>query len=182
MHIHVSLLLLGAKNGYPAMWKPTNDEATRWIDIPPRGDPVDVYLVLKSKKAKQNPDNRELQSENDKFLYDGRYVANPDVLGAWTTIDQVKSIGEFTLEKKMRPGRALFTEMTFKDGGMTDKTLWIWSGDVLMDLNRYQALKMTVKTVDGSDYLFIEAGGFRTRNKPGWKPELFVMKRQTKQR
>jgi len=51
-HIHVALLLLGAKNGNPAMRKPTNEEGTRWIDIPPKGDPVDVYLVFKSKKGK----------------------------------------------------------------------------------------------------------------------------------
>ena len=51
-HIHVALLLLGAKNGNPAMRKPTNEEETRWIDIPPKGDPVGVYLVFRSKKGK----------------------------------------------------------------------------------------------------------------------------------
>ncbi|MGB2820063.1 MAG: hypothetical protein WBF17_03720, partial [Phycisphaerae bacterium] len=60
--------------------------------------------------------------------------------------------------------------------------LWIWSGDTLMDLERNQALKMTVKTVGGSDYLFIEAGGFSARNPKGWQPPLYVMKRQTTQR
>jgi hypothetical protein len=58
-------------------------------------------------------------------------------------------------------------------------TLWIWSGDILMDLGRYQALKMTVKEIDRSDYLFIEAGGFSTRNLVGWKPPWYVMKRAT---
>jgi len=52
MHIHLALLLLGAKNGSPAMRKPTNEEGTQWIDVPPSGDPVDVYLVLKSKDGK----------------------------------------------------------------------------------------------------------------------------------
>ena len=52
MHIHVSLLLLGARNGNPAMRKPTNKEGTRWIEIPPKGDPVNVYLVFKNKKGK----------------------------------------------------------------------------------------------------------------------------------
>ena len=46
-----------------------------------------------------------------------------------------------------------------------------------MDLNRYQALKMTPKTLDGSEYLFIEAGGFSTRNKLGWKSKLYVLSR-----
>ena len=52
MHIHLALLLLSARNGNPAMRKPTNEDGTQWIDLPPRGDPVDVYLVLKSKEGK----------------------------------------------------------------------------------------------------------------------------------
>ena len=52
MHIHLALLLLGAKNGNPAMRRPANEDGTQWIDVPPSGDPVDVYLVLKSKDGK----------------------------------------------------------------------------------------------------------------------------------
>ena len=68
--------------------------------------------------------------------------------------------------------------MTFEDGGRTGVPFWIWSGDRLMDLTRYQALKMKLKAIGAEDYLFIEAGGFSTRNKPGWKPSWYVMKRQ----
>ena len=46
-----------------------------------------------------------------------------------------------------------------------------------MDLTRYQALKMTPVNLGGNDYLFVEAGGFGTRKKPGWKPKLLVLAR-----
>jgi hypothetical protein len=46
-----------------------------------------------------------------------------------------------------------------------------------MHLNTNQALQMTIKNVDGSNYLFIEAGGFNTKNGPGWKPSLVVFQR-----
>jgi len=52
MHIHAALLLLGANPGNPAMRKPIDKQGTRWIDIPPKGDPVDVYLVFKNRKGK----------------------------------------------------------------------------------------------------------------------------------
>lgn len=52
MHIHAALLVLGAKAGNPAMRKPLDEEGTRWIHIPPRGDPVDVYLVFKNGQGK----------------------------------------------------------------------------------------------------------------------------------
>ena len=46
MHIHTALLLLGANNGNPATSRPADEQKTRWIDIPPQGDPVNVYLVF----------------------------------------------------------------------------------------------------------------------------------------
>ena len=128
-------------------------------------------------QAKQDPDDREVQPDDYKFRYDGKFVANPKVLGSWKIIDQVQTMDEFNLDKKMDPGRAHITEVTFKDRGMTNAGTWIWSGDALMDLSRYEALKMTVKAIGGTEYLFIEAGGFSTRNPKGWKPRLFVMKR-----
>jgi hypothetical protein len=52
IHIHTALLLLGAKNGSPPMRRPINDEGTRWVDIPPRGDLIDVFLVFKDAAGK----------------------------------------------------------------------------------------------------------------------------------
>jgi len=43
---------------------------------------------------------QETLSDEDKFRYDGKFVANPQVLGSWQTIDQVKTIEEFNPEKK----------------------------------------------------------------------------------
>jgi hypothetical protein len=52
MHIHTALLLLGANNGHPAMRKPVDEEKTRWVNLPPRGDPIDVFLVTTNKDGK----------------------------------------------------------------------------------------------------------------------------------
>ncbi|KPJ76068.1 MAG: hypothetical protein AMS14_02575 [Planctomycetes bacterium DG_20] len=156
------------------------------MKLPPMGDDLvlesaTVVPMLSSEwQAKQDPDDRELQTEAVKFLFDGKFIANPQILGAWTTIDQVTTIDEFTLDKKMNPGRPRFTEMTFKDNGRTAQPVYIWSRDILMDLDRYQALKMKVKKIDGEDYLFIEAGGFSTRNPVGWQSPWQVMERQAK--
>jgi len=152
--------------------------------LPPMGDDLmhksaTVIPMLSSEwQANQDPDNRELQSDSDKYLYDGKFARNPTVLGTWTTIDQVETIEEFTPEKKMNPGRPPFTVMTFKHNGRTDQPLYIWSGDTLMDLGRYQALKMKVKKIDGEVHLFIEAGGFSTRNPVGWQSPWYVLKRE----
>ena len=52
MHIHTALLLLGANNGNPAMRKPVDEEKTRWVNVRPRGDPIDVFLVTTNKGGK----------------------------------------------------------------------------------------------------------------------------------
>ncbi len=49
IHIHTALLLLGVQAGNPAMRKPLDEKGTRWIDVPPRGGAVDVFLVVKDK-------------------------------------------------------------------------------------------------------------------------------------
>ena len=51
-HIHAALLLLGANPGNPAMRRPIDEQETRWIDVPPKGDPVDVSLVFKDGEGK----------------------------------------------------------------------------------------------------------------------------------
>ena len=46
-HVHAALLLLGADAGHPAMMKLADEQEDRWIPVPPRGTPVDAYLVFK---------------------------------------------------------------------------------------------------------------------------------------
>lgn len=54
MHVHTALLLLlGANNGNPAMRRPIDEQQTRWVNIPPRGDPVRVYLVFENANGKR---------------------------------------------------------------------------------------------------------------------------------
>ncbi len=66
-HIHAALLLLGAKPGNPAMQKPVDKERTRWIHVPPRGGPVDVFLVFKDKAGKmvERPINDFIEAYED---------------------------------------------------------------------------------------------------------------------
>ena len=69
-------------------------------------------------------------------------------------------------------------QLELKAGGKTAEPLSMWTGDILMDLYGNQALKMTHKTIDGTDYLFIEAGGINAKAGPEWKSPVYVMKRK----
>lgn len=67
-HIHAALLLLGARPGNPAMTKQVGTpEDPRWIDFPPRGQEIDVYLVTKNKEgeAREIAANKFLRKSED---------------------------------------------------------------------------------------------------------------------
>ncbi|MCH2060806.1 MAG: DUF6288 domain-containing protein [Verrucomicrobiales bacterium] len=149
--------------------------------------PMDDELVFKSASIvpmlssqwqdAQDPEDREKSASAEKFRWDGRFVNNPGIAGSWKVIAQVPTMAEFDPAKKTRVNRPPFSHLSFKAGGRTDNPVWAWSGDTLMDLAKFQALKMTPRNIGGKDYLFVEAGGFGTRNKPGWQSQLLVLAR-----
>ena len=52
-HIHTALLLLGAKAGHPAIRRVEGEgDDERWIDLPPKGSPISVSLVINDKDGK----------------------------------------------------------------------------------------------------------------------------------
>ena len=148
--------------------------------------PLDEAVFRKAATAKALPSSDwqslqdpSLTSENPeagKFQWDGKVVANPALQGSWTTIAQVPSIEAFDPAKPVDAGRAPFKELAFSDDGKTNSTLRYWSGDTLIDMEKLQALKMTIK----GEHLFIESGGFNARNQVGWKSPIVVMKRVAK--
>lgn len=89
---------------------------------------------------------------------------------------KVKNVSQVKTAK-VDPKSIPFTKVTFKDGGETDSQLLIWTGDTLMNLDRNEVLKMTIKPENGTEYLFVESGGFSEKNPLGWKSSLIVLKR-----
>jgi hypothetical protein len=150
--------------------------------LPPMGDELvfksaSVVPMLSSEwQDAQDPEDREKSASAEKFRWDGLFVDNPQVRGTWKVIAQVTEISEFDPNKKNRVNRPPFSKLTLEEEGRTGSPVWAWSGNTLMNLTKHEALKMKAKTLnDGKDYLFVETGGFGTRNKPGWKTQLLVL-------
>jgi len=149
--------------------------------------PMEDELVFKSASIvpmlstewqdRQDPEDREKSASAVKYRWDGRFVNNPKISGSWKVIAQVGDVTDFDPAKKTRVNRPPFSSLNLKEGGRTDSPVWAWSGDILMDLTKFQALKMKSQNLDGKDYLFVEVGGFGARSKPGWKSQLLVLAR-----
>ncbi|HSR88092.1 MAG TPA: hypothetical protein VLL07_03990, partial [Pontiella sp.] len=121
---------------------------------------------------------RNTGEDEGKYVWNGRFAPNAKIAGTWTQLGQVQSIDEFEPGGPIKSDRgARFQQITLIDNGATEDELVIWSGYMLMDLRKNEALRITDKTIEGTDYLFIEAGGFHTKNGPEWTPPLYVFKR-----
>lgn len=73
IHVHTALLLIGARNGNPAMRKPINEEKTRWRHYPPRGQPIRVSLVIEDAEGQkvERPINDFIRrTEGDPYMPD----------------------------------------------------------------------------------------------------------------
>jgi len=149
--------------------------------------PMDRSVILNSAtktpmksaewQALQDPD-RNTGEDDGMHVWDGKFVSNTKVKGSWTQLGQVETIDGFKPGERIKGDKSdPFQEVTFKDDGATDDELVIWSDTTLMDLRKNRALKMTPKTIDGMEYLFIEVGGFDQKHGPDWQSPLYVMKR-----
>lgn len=126
----------------------------------------------------QEPDTN-IAPDDGTFEWDGVFVPNSAVNGSWQVIGQVDSLEAFEAGAKLSSAnKPRFQRMTFEEDGSTDSPLWFWSGNMLMDLDQFQALQIEAKTVDGKDYLLVEAGGFDTKHGTAWTPPWLVLEKQ----
>jgi hypothetical protein len=158
--------------------------------LPPMGDdlilksasvvPMETSAWDHAKHDQQEDSSKEVDLDSLLFIWDGRFKDNRKVRGTWKIISAVESIDDFDPGAKHGSvKRPLFELITFNKGGKTSDPYFLWSGEHLMDLTRYEALKMNTKQVDGTDYLFMEKGGFGGRSKFGGSDAWLVFARQT---
>jgi hypothetical protein len=136
---------------------------------------TEITLMSADWQALQDPNRNAEDPEAGKYKWDGKWIANPALVGTWMAVDLVPAIDAFDPAKPATPAHRIpIREITLKDGGDTGDPLRPWTGDMLLSLEGRQALKMTVK----GDHLFLEAGGFSDKNPVGWKSPLVVMKKK----
>lgn len=149
------------------------------LDAETFGKAATMVPMLSSTWQKANdPDSDEEPTEDLRYFYNGKFVPNEKAVGKWRVIALVNAVEEFDPKGKNPRTKTPFNDLDLRPNGGTPTPSYLWSGDVLMDLDRAQALKMEIKTLDGADYLFVEAGGFSPKHPVGWKTQQIVLKRQ----
>ncbi|PXA03363.1 hypothetical protein DDZ13_11750 [Coraliomargarita sinensis] len=142
--------------------------------LPPMGDDL-VYqsarvvpMMTSDWMRARYEESEELDLDSLLFVWDGQLEKNPQLPGKWNLVTEVDSVDAFDPSAKHgNVRRPIFKTGTFNADGTTDKPILIWSGEWLMDLDDYQALRTKTKTIDGAEYLFVESGNFNRRDKHG---------------
>ena len=130
-------------------------------------------------EAREQGMDVEIEDIPGRLVYDGQFVAAPALVGAWRVVNTTYDVDAWTPDMR-REGhvRPSFNGLVLNDNGRTDNPIMLWSGDILLDLDKYQALQMRTRTIDGTEYLFVESGGFSNRHNANWRNGWAVLQRQ----
>lgn len=101
---------------------------------------------------------------------------DPNVVGAWRSVDFVKTMEDFVPGKQSWTGDLYLKGLEFMTDGRTSGP-WQWGQEGLWHPGDQSMAKYTVKNIGGSDYLFMEwmSGDVLIR---GQKPCYYVMVRE----
>jgi hypothetical protein len=95
------------------------------MKLPPAGEELlrksatVIPLLSAAWQDRQDPNIKELRTAGDKFRYDGKFIANPKMLGDWTTMAMTPTIDSFDPAKPTDANRATIKAITFRDAGLS---------------------------------------------------------------
>lgn len=103
------------------------------------------------------------------------FVDDPDLHGAWVSVDFVDTVDQFT-PGHQHWGDLFLKEMTFNDGGKTTG-LWTWTKGLIIHPGNKTASHYEIKTIDGKACLFFEwkSGDYGFRH---MTPKYYVLTRR----
>ena len=164
----------GVKKGYLTIWlqemknPPFGEKeilnSAKIVPLTPSRSLAPADDATTGTQAIDDPEMMALAAENadpdrGKYRWDGAFAANAAVLGAWKQVGEAKSLSDFTPGKGLRRDKSMPEQLTFRANGQTDDPLFYYTGDVLLDLDKNQARKMSVRDLGGGGNLIIECVG-----------------------
>ena len=158
---------------------------TAWLErmkSPPLGDREIFNAKLRRPMMStewqylQDPDEESDTPNEGKYRFNGVFGENPHIPGNWRVIAEVDNIEEFTGRADPQSIEdAPFASILLRPNGSTDQDFWVWSGDMLLAVERGEALAMQRHRIGQRDFLFIEKGGFSDEHPRDWTSPWYVL-------
>jgi hypothetical protein len=103
------------------------------------------------------------------------FINDPAVIGAWKSVDFVKSKNDFNPNKKSWKGKLWLNHLVFEEDGNIKDGLQTWTKGLIINDRAKTASTYEIKEIDGSKYMFFEwkSGDYTIRHQP---PAYYVLK------
>jgi hypothetical protein len=104
------------------------------------------------------------------------FVNDPQVIGAWKSVDFVEKEKDFKPDKKSWKGELFLNHLVFEEGGDIAGGLFIWTKGLVLNEHEKTASTYEIKEIDGSTYLFFQwkSGDYTIRHQT---PDYYVLKK-----
>jgi hypothetical protein len=136
-------------------------------------------------------------NEDDMFVYSGTFTPNPKFAGKWVAISKMHESIDKVSEKEMvkriryaykmldakkkRTGRNRYRPdyLILNDDGRVSKAgNKFWTDNLLVDIDRGEAVKMELHKVGDETYLFVTHGGYQPTKPEDWHPGYDIYERE----
>lgn len=104
------------------------------------------------------------------------FVNDPEILGAWESVDFVSNIDNFKPGTKPSEGELYLKELFILGNGKTNWS-FTWTKGLIIHPRNKTAAKYHIKEIDGSTYMFLEwkSGDYTIRR---MKPKYYVLRKE----
>ncbi len=110
----------------------------------------------------------------DKIDYS--FVNDPNVIGAWKSVDFVETIKALKPDKRSWAGELWLNHLIFEEGGKITGGLFTWTKGLVLNARQKTASTYEIKLMDGTEYLFFQwkSGDYTIRHR---QPKYYVLKK-----
>lgn len=105
------------------------------------------------------------------------FINDPEVIGAWKSVDFVDTQDEFRPSLLQWKGELYLKELVFLPDGKMKNSQDTWTKGLVLNLESKTASRYTIKKINDSTYMFYEwkSGDYTLR---GLKPKYYVLKKE----
>jgi hypothetical protein len=104
------------------------------------------------------------------------FVNDPPMIGAWKTVDFVKTIEDFNPGQRRWKGEFWLNHLVFEEGGEISGGLLTWTKGLVLSSRKKTVSAYETKKVDGAAYLFLKWKGGNSTIRH-MQPRCYVLKK-----
>jgi len=125
-----------------------------------------------------SPEVQTLALERGRIVdkIDYPFVNDPDVIGAWKSVDFVKTKEDFKPGQRRWKGELWLNHLVFEEGGDISRSLLTWTKGLVLNGQEKTASAYEIKEMKGTTYMFFEwkSGDYTIRHR---RPHYYVLKK-----